>query len=130
MIEFIGNSITCGAAADASEVPCGTGVYHDQHNAYYAYGPRVARSLQTEFMLSSVSGYGIYRTWNTDGPSVPEVYEKTDFQKQGSRLWNFSSYTPRVVSIALGTNDLSDGDGKQNAHPSIAPSSCPVTFDL
>jgi len=36
LIEFIGNSITCGAAADPSEVPCGTGVYHDQHNAYYA----------------------------------------------------------------------------------------------
>jgi hypothetical protein len=33
LIEFIGNSITCGAAADPSEVPCGTGEYHDQHNA-------------------------------------------------------------------------------------------------
>lgn len=30
-IEFIGNSITCGAAADPSDVPCGTGEYHDQH---------------------------------------------------------------------------------------------------
>lgn len=38
LIEFIGNSITCGAAADTSEVKCGQGVYHDQHNAYYAYG--------------------------------------------------------------------------------------------
>src|SRR5215216_7245201 len=25
LIEFIGNSITCGAAADDSEIPCGTG---------------------------------------------------------------------------------------------------------
>ena len=47
LIEFIGNSITCGAAADTSEVPCGQGEYHDQHNAYYAYGPRVSRSLGT-----------------------------------------------------------------------------------
>ncbi|UOQ68736.1 hypothetical protein [Hymenobacter volaticus] len=38
-IEFIGNSITCGAAADPSEVPCGSGQYPDQHNAYMAYGP-------------------------------------------------------------------------------------------
>ena len=45
LIEFIGNSITCGAAADVSEVPCGSGVDYDQHNAYYAYGPRVARML-------------------------------------------------------------------------------------
>ena len=27
LIEFIGNSITCGAAADASELPCGQGEY-------------------------------------------------------------------------------------------------------
>jgi hypothetical protein len=31
LIEFIGNSITCGAAADPSEIPCGMGEYHDQH---------------------------------------------------------------------------------------------------
>ena len=112
LIEFIGNSITCGAASDASETPCGTGVYHDQHNAYYAYGPRVSRMLHTNFILSSVSGIGIYRTWNVDGPSMPQVYEKTDFQLNSTRLWNFNTYTPRIVSIALGTNDLSKGDGK------------------
>jgi len=112
LIEFIGNSITCGAAADPSEVPCGTGEYHDQHNAYYAYGPRVARELGTEFILSSVSGIGIYRNWNSDGPVMPEVYEKTDFQKNNPKLWNFSLYSPYVVSIALGTNDFSNGDGK------------------
>lgn len=112
LIEFIGNSITCGACADASEVPCGTGEYHDQHNAYYAYGPRVARALGTNFILSSVSGIGIYRTWNTDGPSIPQVYENADLQLYSSPQWNFSSYDPKIVSIALGTNDLSNGDGR------------------
>jgi hypothetical protein len=114
LIEFIGNSITCGAAADASEVPCGKGEYHDQHNAYYAYGPRVARALGTEYILNSVSGIGIYRTWNLDHPSMPQVYETLDFQEQGTRKWDFSLYKPQVVSIALGTNDFSDGDG---VHP-------------
>ena len=112
LIEFIGNSITCGAAADPSEVPCGTGEYHDQHNAYYAYGPRVARMLSVNFILSSVSGIGIYRTWNTNGPSMPQVYEKTDFLVNSKRNWDFKTYSPRVVSIALGTNDFSDGDGR------------------
>jgi hypothetical protein len=117
LIEFIGNSITCGAAADASEYPCGTGVYHDQHNAYMAYGPRVARALGANFMLSSVSGIGIYRTWNMDGPSMPQVYEKTDFQINNTKLWKFSTYKPKIVSIALGTNDLSTGDGKTPRKP-------------
>ncbi len=110
IIEFIGNSITCGAAADASEVPCGQGEYHDQHNAYLAYGPRVARALNTEFVLSSVSGYGIYRTWNRESPSLPAVYDKVDFQPYTTQLWNSKNFTPHIVSIALGTNDISEGD--------------------
>ncbi|RYZ28011.1 MAG: GDSL family lipase [Chitinophagaceae bacterium] len=113
LIEFIGNSITCGAAADPSEVPCGQGEYHDQHNAYNAYGPRVARALGVNFVLGSVSGIGIYRNWNSDGPTMPQVYEKTDFQAESNRLWNFQTYQPKVVSIALGTNDFSNGDGKK-----------------
>jgi lysophospholipase L1-like esterase len=117
LIEFIGNSITCGAAADPSEVPCGTGVYHDQHNAYMAYGPRLARALNTNFLLSSVSGIGVYRNWNSDGPTMPQVYEQRDFQPAGSAKWNFATWSPDVVSIALGTNDFSRGDGKKERLP-------------
>ncbi|QIX60119.1 SGNH/GDSL hydrolase family protein [Hymenobacter sp. BT18] len=112
LLEFIGNSITCGAASDASEVPCGTGQYHDQHNAYQAYGPRVARALNANFLLSSVSGIGIYRNWNSDAPTMPQVYENIDFQPNTPYHWNFATYSPAVVSLALGTNDLSNGDGK------------------
>jgi len=117
LIEFIGNSITCGAAADPSEIPCGAGEYHDQHNAYMAYGPRVARALNTNFIMSSVSGIGIYRNWNSDGPTMPQVYEKTDFQIEHTGMWDFRIYKPKIVSIALGTNDLSNGDGKKQRLP-------------
>ncbi|GGA81566.1 endoglucanase [Puia dinghuensis] len=117
LIEFIGNSITCGALADPSETPCGTGVYIDQHNAYYAYGPRVARALKANYFLSSVSGIGIYRTWNSDSPSMPQVYEKADLIEGSRRMWDFSQYKPDIVSIALGTNDLSKGDGKTPRAP-------------
>lgn len=111
LIEFIGNSITCGAEADTFEVKCGAGVYHDHHNAYYAYGPRVARALHINFILSSVSGIGIYRNWNSDGPTMPQVYEKETFHLEDAALWNFKTYSPKIVSIALGTNDMSHGDG-------------------
>jgi len=117
LIEFIGNSITCGAASDFSLFPCGTGEYHDQHNAYMAYGPRVARKLGMNYLLSSVSGIGIYRTWNMDGPSMPQVYEHVDFQPGSPHKWDFKKYSPKIVSIALGTNDLSTGDGKTNRKP-------------
>ncbi|WP_207428765.1 SGNH/GDSL hydrolase family protein [Pedobacter sp. SYSU D00535] len=114
LIEFIGNSITCGAAADASEIPCGAGEYHDQHNAYQAYGPRTARALNVNYILSSVSGYGMYRNWNSEGPTLPQVYDKLDLQEQSTRPWNAAAYRPDIISIALGTNDLSGGDGKQS----------------
>ncbi|SDL32697.1 GDSL-like Lipase/Acylhydrolase family protein [Catalinimonas alkaloidigena] len=116
-IEFIGNSITCGAAADPSEVPCGTGVYHDQHNAYQAYGPRVARALGVNYLMSCVSGIGVYRNWNSDGPTMPQVYEKADLQQDSERMWEFDAYRPAVVSIALGTNDYSNGDGQRPRLP-------------
>lgn len=112
MIEFIGNSITCGAAADASETACDAGEYSDHHNAYYAYGPRVARALKVNYMLSSVSGIGIYRTWNRDTPSMPKVYERARLDEHDPQPWDFDAYHPHIVSIALGTNDLSHGDGK------------------
>ena len=117
LIEFIGNSITCGAAADPSEVPCGSGEYHDQHNAYLAYGPRASRVLGADFVLSSVSGIGIYRNWNSDNPVMPKVYEKVDFQEEGTRPWDFKTFEPTIVTIALGTNDFSRGDGKKPRLP-------------
>ncbi|MFD2284958.1 GDSL family lipase [Pedobacter petrophilus] len=117
LIEFIGNSITCGAAADDSEYPCGTGDYHDQHNAYLAYGPRVARKLGANYLMSSVSGIGIYRVWNADGPAMPDVYENLDFHLGSKQKWDFKTYSPKIVSIALGTNDFSNGDGKSVRKP-------------
>lgn len=113
LIEFIGNSITCGAAADSSVTPCDTGEYFDHQNVYYAYGPRVARKLNTDFILSSVSGIGIYRNWNDENieePTMIQVYENLDFSLNNKAKYNFSR-KPNIVSICLGTNDLSNGDG-------------------
>jgi lysophospholipase L1-like esterase len=116
-IEFIGNSITCGMGNDTRDVPCGTGKWYDQHNAYWAYGPRVARATGADFMLSSVSGIGIYRNWNSDGPVMPQVYESAYLEADSAQRWDFSRYTPDVVSICLGTNDFSDGDGQKRRLP-------------
>ena len=117
MIEFIGNSITCGAAADTSLIGCGKGAYHDQHNAYFSYGPRVARALKMNFMISAVSGIGVYRNWNSNGPTMPQVYEKTNLLDTIAGDWLFKKYAPKIVSIALGTNDFSSGDGKKSRLP-------------
>lgn len=118
-IELIGDSITCGFGNDASTIPCGTGDWYDQHNAYLAYGPVLSRALNLDFVLSSVSGYGMYRNWNDEHllePILPDVYENLYLNTDSSKPYNFK-FQPDLVSICLGTNDLSDGDGKKPRLP-------------
>ncbi|HLY68755.1 MAG TPA: GDSL-type esterase/lipase family protein [Puia sp.] len=117
-IEFIGNSITCGFGDDDKEIPCNNGSkWYDQHNAYWSYASRIARSLHVDYMLSAISGAGIYRNWNSDGPTVPQQYESAYLRFDSTERWNFENYVPDVVVIALGTNDLSGGDGKTSRNP-------------
>lgn len=116
-IEFIGNSITCGMGADTSEVRCGEGKWYDQHNAYFSYASRVARELRMRYTISAVSGIGMYRNWNSEGPVMPEVYGSTYFSKDSSQAWDFDKEQPGYVSICLGTNDFSDGDGTTPRQP-------------
>jgi lysophospholipase L1-like esterase len=110
-IEFIGNSITSGTGLDLSEIPCDKGVWHDQHNAYLAYGPVTARALNANWLLSSVSGMGMSRNWNNEGPAFPQVYDHLYLEVNSKVEWNANTYIPDLVSICLGTNDFSDGDG-------------------
>jgi len=118
-IELIGDSITCGFGNDTSIIPCGRGDWYDQHNAYWAYGPVLSRALNIDFVLSSVSGYGMYRNWNDEHlnePNIPDVYENLYLNKDSSKPYDFA-FQPDLVSICLGTNDLSDGDGKKARLP-------------
>jgi lysophospholipase L1-like esterase len=118
-IEFIGDSITCGYGNDTAAIPCGKGFWFDQHNGYLAYGPVLSRALGVDFVLSSVSGYGMYRNWNDDHveqPNLPDVYPNLYLNKDNSKPYS-SDFQPDLVSICLGTNDLSNGDGKKARLP-------------
>ena len=113
-IEYIGDSITCGFGDDTLQYSCSKGHWFDHTNAWYAYGPRLARSLHTQWMLSSVSGIGMHRNWNNPGPVMPDVYSGVYMEYTKHPVpWDFNKYTPDLVVIALGTNDFSKGDGKE-----------------
>lgn len=116
-IEFIGNSITCGAQSDTSQIGCGQGGYNGNMNAYLAYGPGISREFNADYVLSSVSGLGLTRTWNAEHPTIPEIYESLYLTNDKSKLWNPNDFTPQLVSICLGTNDFSDGDGSYDRKP-------------
>ncbi len=104
LIEFFGDSITCGASADTSDVKCGAGRWEDQHNAFMAYGPVTARKLNADWVLSSVSGIGLMHSCCGMNVVLPQVFDKIVMNKD-SLYWHFKSYTPDVVVICLGQND-------------------------
>ncbi|MDZ4748764.1 MAG: GDSL-type esterase/lipase family protein [Saprospiraceae bacterium] len=111
-IEFIGNSITVGMSSDASAIACEAGTWYDQHNAYDAFGPRVARALDMEYVLSGFSGIGIYRNTRTDRPVMADIYTSAFLSPDpNSPRHDFKKFVPDIVSICLGTNDFSAGDG-------------------
>ncbi len=103
-LEFIGNSITCGTGMDVSEVPCGKGQWHDQHNAYMAYGPRIARQIDAQYQLTSVSGIGLIHSCCGLTITMPDVFDKVN-QRANAVPWDFSRYIPDAVTICLGQND-------------------------
>lgn len=103
-IECIGNSITCGTGSDISEIPCGKGFWHDQHNAYLSYGALVARNLDAQFHLSSVSGIGLMRSCCNLKITMPQMFDKINLY-DGDKAWDFKNYQPDVVTICLGQND-------------------------
>lgn len=103
-IEFYGNSITCGTGSDLSTIPCGQGQWYDQHNAYQSYGPTVARELNAEWQLTSVSGIGLIHSCCDLAITMPQVYNKID-QRGDSIAWKFKLYIPHAITICLGQND-------------------------
>lgn len=102
-IEFIGNSITCGMGSDLT-IPCGSGEWYDQHNAYNSYGPITARALRAQWQLSAVSGIGLIHSCCDMQITMPQVFDKVNMHKD-TIVWDFSRYQPDVVTVTLGQND-------------------------
>ncbi len=104
VIEFIGDSITCGNGNDTVAIPCGKGEWYDQHNAYLSYGPLTARALNADYLLSSFSGIGVYKSCCGIKFQIDDIYHQLDLQPLG-KTWKNTDHVPDVVCITLGQND-------------------------
>lgn len=106
LIEFVGNSITCGYG---NEGRIGEHFSAETENHYMTYAAITARSLNARTLVASKSGIGIYR--NYAGPTegnedcMSNYYDRT-FLSDKSPKFNFSE-RPDLVCINLGTNDMS-----------------------
>jgi hypothetical protein len=114
-VEFIGDSVFCGQGIDFMEINCGTEKHwYDQHNAYLTFPVLSSKMLQYDFLISAVSGIGMYRTWNTEASqqkAMPFVYNNLYLDKKKSKPYDYS-FNPDIIVIGIGNNDFYTGDAK------------------
>lgn len=107
LLEFIGDSITCGYGIEAKSA---TDPFEDStENAWLSYASVVARELNARHIMVSYSGKGVYRNWGSEpftGTTLSEIYSRTLADRTDSH-WNFKNVIPSIVVVNLGSNDFS-----------------------
>ncbi len=118
LIEFIGDSITCGYGVDDLDSAHHFSTTTEDATKTYAY--KTAEKLGADYSLVSFSGYGIISGYSGDGNKqeeqiVPKFYDNmgnssgtylADYVAQET-AWDFARRQPDAVVINLGTNDNS-----------------------
>lgn len=117
LIEFIGDSITCGYGVDEE---CPTARFQTRtENVLHSYAYQTAEALHADYSMVAYSGYGILSGFSADGSQnkrelLPPWYETVGYSKtvlehgrkmQESR-WDFA-VRPDLIVVNLGTNDAS-----------------------
>ncbi|MBK8806728.1 MAG: T9SS type A sorting domain-containing protein [Bacteroidales bacterium] len=108
LIEFIGNSITCGYSNEGIN---GTDKFSaETENHYLTYAAITSRSFNARHIAVCRSGIGIYRNYGTavsgSTDCMPNFYKRI-FLNDATPEYDFQQ-TPDVVCINLGTNDFWD----------------------
>lgn len=108
-IEVIGDSISVGAGLEGGPANCAAN--KSSTDNYYAYGSVAARALGADIATIAYSGIGVYRSYGSGDPTMPQRYDRALPGIDDD--WDFSKYQPHVVVITLGTNDFGSGNPGQ-----------------
>ncbi|MFP4975495.1 GDSL-type esterase/lipase family protein [Paenibacillus sp. CN-4] len=130
MIEFIGDSITCGYGVDVEQELHSFSTATEDVTKTYAY--LAARELQADYSMVCYSGYGIITGYTENDQKLtthllPDYYKKVgksegkfDGTLRPQDLeWDFNKIVPDLIVINLGTNDDSytkEDAGKQEEY--------------
>ncbi len=108
VIEFVGDSYTCGYGSENSvrEDP----FRPEDENPAKTYADILCRYFGADGIRASHSGMGIDRNYNDNvrGWHMPERYLQT-FDLAREPAWEFTGAKPSITVIYLGTNDFSTG---------------------
>lgn len=115
LIEFVGDSITCGYGADDPDKSHTFSTKTEDVTKAYAY--KTAQILDVDYSMVSFSGYGIISGYSdgekkVSAQALPKYYTKLGYSWSPNGLfapsdidWDFSVRQPDIVVINLGTND-------------------------
>lgn len=110
LIEFIGNSITCGYG---NEGPLGGKFSDSTENHFLTYAAITSRTFDARHLAVCRSGIGIYRNWagpQAVNPDCMPIVYKQIYINQAKPEYKFQE-KPDIICIDLGTNDFSLGKG-------------------
>ena len=104
-LEVIGDSITIGQGSRKDDDGKKPFDYIDDCDSYNSYASMTARKLGADINFVAVSGWGVIKGSESPDNRIPDIYGYTSYMHDRTTGWDFSSYQPDVVVIALGTND-------------------------
>lgn len=112
-IEFYGDSVCCGSVCEAVEftgMPDPPDGYLEYGNAWHSFAMKTGRKLNAQ--VNNVSQGGLALLDGTGYcfapyyPGLQTIYSKLQYMTHYPQSnWDFSSYIPHVVVIAIGQND-------------------------
>ncbi len=124
LIEFIGDSITCGYGVDDEDRDHHFSTTTEDVTRAYAY--KTAQTLNADYSMVAISGYGIISGYSSDdkpvsNQTIPQYYDTLGFtygdfgsEKPQDIKWDFSAAQPDIILVNLGTNDSSYTKGKED----------------
>lgn len=102
-LELIGDSLTAGFGANGVG-PCPGTILTEDNSV--TWGNLLCANFSANCSIIAWSGIGVYENSNGFGsPRMPELYTRT-LGANPEAQWDFSSFTPDLVIINLGTNDF------------------------
>ena len=110
LIEFIGDSHTCGYGTEGKSIT--EPFTPETENCDLAWGCLLARWFDADYTLIAHSGQGVVRNWGIrEERSEVTMRERIGrtFDMEELPAWDFTRYRPDIVVIKLGTNDFSTG---------------------
>jgi len=106
-IEIYGDSITCGYGALGNVANNPTNFDTREEDATETFAYKTAMALGADINVVAHQGWAIGQSrWGTEEKPLrlTDIYDKVTDAHEAA--WDFSSYTPDIVIVSLGTNDF------------------------